>query len=159
MTRKYWPCWSKLNSHKSLLFAVEKKNKHQDLFLFDRYMSSIYGVRVRCNSLHDGCGWYQCTLNPVGASVHKSTHSHLGVSSRKYCPSSVHCNINMIFSKFTKSPKKEAGTAITPNCIVHEEKQKLRKSCGGFLFHSQQSQLEPSCSFLFAPIIPSSQKE
>ena len=124
------------------------------------YMFHIV-VRGRCNSLDDGCGcgWYQCTLNPVGTSVHKSTHSHLGVSSRKYCPSSMHCNINMIFSKFTKSPKKEAGTAITPNCIVHEEKQKLRKSCGGFLFHSQQSQLEPSCSFLFAPIIPSSQKE
>ena len=47
------------------------------------------------------------------------------------------------------SPKKGAVTAITPNCIVREEMQTLRKSCGGFLFHSQQSELEPSCLFLF----------
>ena len=28
MTRKYLPCWIKLNSDKRLLFAVENKKKH-----------------------------------------------------------------------------------------------------------------------------------
>ena len=90
-----------------------------DLFWFDRYMCSIYVVRGRCNSLHDGCGWYQCTLNPVGASVHKSTHSHLGVGIRKKIAHLQYTATSTWVFPNSPSPKKGAVTAITPNCIMH----------------------------------------
>ena len=41
MTRKYSPCWIKSNSDKRLLFAVEKKKKHQ------KYQRSYIGFQNR----------------------------------------------------------------------------------------------------------------
>ena len=45
MTRKYSPCWIKLNSDKRLLFAVENKKKHHSFEIIEE-LQLFYTVKV-----------------------------------------------------------------------------------------------------------------
>ena len=54
MTRQYSPCWSKLNSDKRLLFAVENKKKHHKIHIKS---SSFPGGPIQPTSLWTRSPW------------------------------------------------------------------------------------------------------